>query len=449
MTAAGTSVELNGPERLHAATAPSALDGWTGIQLTVVGLCFVVNMIDGMDVLLMSYIAPTLQEEWAIGADELGVVFSISVLGMAIGGIGLAPLADFLGRRRLCLAALATSTFAMLASGFVVNVPQLMALRFLVGVGVGTVLASMAALVAEYAPPRYRNFAVGLLYAGYPLGAIFTGLVSARTIPSFGWQATLVGAGCISAAMLVALWAMLPESMQFLIKRRPRDALERFNAILARLDRPAVSELPRPDEAPTKAGVAGLFAEGRTASTVLLWLSMIFGYAALWFTMSWIPQLAVIAGLDSTDAIYAGTTFNAGAFVGTVTLGLITARLRLQPTILAFLVVGAVVMVIFGFFRFGLPLTLMIAFAIGFLQMGGFNGVYPLATQLYPAEVRSTGVGWTMGVGRIGAFLGPLIGGVLIEANLGLGIIFLVFAVPTALGAVCAYLVRIERAPAG
>lgn len=165
--------------------------------------------------------------------------------------------------------------------------------------------------------------------------------------------------------------------------------------------------------------------------------------------MSWIPQLAVIAGLDSTDAIYAGTTFNAGAFVGTVTLGLITARLRLQPTILAFLVVGAVVMVIFGFFRFGLPLTLMIAFAIGFLQMGGFNGVYPLATQLYPAEVRSTGVGWTMGVGRIGAFLGPLIGGVLIEANLGLGIIFLVFAVPTALGAVCAYLVRIERAPAG
>lgn len=154
MTAAGTSVELNGPERLHAATAPSALDGWTGIQLTVVGLCFVVNMIDGMDVLLMSYIAPTLQEEWAIGADELGVVFSISVLGMAIGGIGLAPLADFLGRRRLCLAALATSTFAMLASGFVVNVPQLMALRFLVGVGVGTVLASMAALVADTATSR-------------------------------------------------------------------------------------------------------------------------------------------------------------------------------------------------------------------------------------------------------------------------------------------------------
>lgn len=444
MTTPGTSVELTGRERYGADPASALEDRWTAIQLTVVGLCFVVNMIDGMDVLLMSYIAPTLQQEWAIGADELGIVFSVSVLGMAIGGIGLAPLADYLGRRRLCLAALATSTFAMLASGLVVNVPQLMVLRFLVGLGVGTVLASMAALVAEYAPPRYRNFAVGLLYAGYPLGAIFTGLVSARTIPSLGWQATLVGAGCLSSAMLVILWLLLPESTQFLIKRRPRDALERFNAIRARLGRPAVSELPRPAEVPTKAGVAGLFAAGRTASTVLLWLSMIFGYAALWFTMSWIPQLAVIAGLDSTNAIYAGTTFNAGAFVGTVTLGLITARLTLQPTILAFLLVGAVVMVLFGFSRFSLPVTLMIAFAIGFLQMGGFNGIYPLATQLYPAEVRGTGVGWTMGVGRIGAFLGPLVGGVLIEANLGLGIIFLVFAVPTALGAVCAYLVRTE-----
>src|SRR5690606_40077199 len=140
---------------------------------------FVVNMIDGMDVLLMSYIAPTRQQEWAIGADELGIVFSVSVLGMAIGGIGLAPLADYLGRRRLCLAALATSTFAMLASGLVVNVPQLMVLRFLVGLGVGTVLASMAALVAAHARPRSRDFADRLRYAAYPLAALLLAPVSA------------------------------------------------------------------------------------------------------------------------------------------------------------------------------------------------------------------------------------------------------------------------------
>lgn len=420
------------------------LDEWSPTQLTVVLLCFVVNMIDGMDVLLMSYIAPTLQADWAIGADQLGIVFSISILGMAVGGIGLSMLADFFGRRRMILAALATSTIAMLLSGLVTNVEQLMALRFFVGLGIGTILASMAALVAEYAPPKYRNFAVGLLYAGYPLGAIVTGFASAWSIPLFGWKATLVGAGCISAVMLPLLWILLPESMEFLIKRRPRGALERFNAILARFGKSSVPALPEPDVAPTAVGVAGLFADGRAASTMLLWFSMIFGYAALWFTISWIPKLATMAGLDATSAIYVGTTFNAGAFIGTVTLGLITARLKLQPTILTFLVGAAVFMVVYGVFRFSLPVTLLLVFLIGFLQMGGFNGIYPLATQLYPAEVRSTGVGWTMGVGRAGAVLGPLLGGMLIEANVSLSVIFLVFAVPTVLGAVCAYLVKLD-----
>jgi len=422
---------------------PELLDHWSTTQLIVVSLCFTVNMIDGMDVLLMSYIAPTLQEDWAIGADQLGVVFSISILGMAVGGIGLAQLADYFGRRRVILGSLATSTIAMLLSGLVTDIPQLMVLRFFVGLGIGTVLASMAALIAEYAPPKYRNFAVGLLYAGYPLGAIFTGFASAWAIPLFGWKATLAGAGGISALMLPLLWYLLPESMQFLVKRRPKNALERLNAIFARLDRPAVSVLPEPDEATTAVGVAGLFADGRAMSTVLLWLSMIFGYAALWFTISWIPKLATMAGLDATDAIYVGTIFNTGAFLGTVTLGLITARLKLQPTILTFLVGAAVVMVFYGVFRFSLPVTMLIAFVIGFLQMGGFNGIYPLATQLYPAEVRSTGVGWTMGVGRAGAVLGPLVGGMLIEANLPLSVIFLVFAVPTVVGAICAYLVKL------
>jgi len=434
-----TANDAGHPEHL-----PVLLNRWSRTQLIVVGLCCVVNMIDGMDVLLMSYIAPALQQDWGIRSDQLGVVFSISILGMAVGGIGLAQLADYFGRRRIIIAALATSTAAMLLSGLVANIPQLMTLRFLVGLGIGTVLASMAALVAEFAPPKYRNFAVGLLYAGYPLGAIITGFISAWSIPQFGWKATLAGAGGISATMLPILWFYLPESMQFLTKRRPHNALQRLNAILVRLNRPPVTVLPEPDKAPSALGVAGLFVDGRAMSTVLLWLAMVFGYAALWFTISWIPKLASMAGHDSTAAIYVGTVFNAGAFVGTVSLGLITARLRLQPTILTFLVAAAAAMVFYGVFRFSLPITLLVAFIIGFLQMGGFNGIYPLATQLYPAEVRSTGVGWAMGVGRAGAVLGPLAGGVLIEADFPLSVIFLVFAVPTVLGAVCAFLVKAD-----
>jgi benzoate transport len=442
-----SNIESLGPENPEIAAGaerlPDLLDKWTPTQLVVMLLCFLANVNDGMDVVIMSYIAPTIMEEWVIGADSMGVVFSVSLLGMALGGIGLSPLADYLGRRKVVIAALAISSTATILCGLVTNVTQLMILRFFIGVGIGTALPCMAALISEYAPEKYRNFAVGALYAGWPLGSIFTGFVSAWTIPAFGWQATLVGAGVLTAIQLPFLWIFLPESMQYLVKRKPAGALEKLNAIFARLDHPPVSEMPLPDEAYSKPGVAGLWSDGRALSTALLWGAMIFGFASLWFTIAWIPQLATMAGLDVTNARIAGAIFNAGAFIGTLTLGLITVRMKLQPTIMTFLVSAAVVMVLFGVFRFSLPITMMIAFVIGFLQMGGFNGIYALGTQLYPMEVRSTGVGWMTGVGRAGAILGPLIGGVLIEADLPLSVIFLVFAVPTVLCALCAYLVNL------
>lgn len=417
---------------------------WTALQLLVVALCFIVNMLDGMDVLILSYIAPTLQEDWGIGADRMGVVFSAGILGMAIGGIVIAPLADFFGRRLLVLGSLATSTAAMLLSGFAPGVPELMLLRVFVGIGIGAVLASMAALIAEYAPDRDRNFAVGLLYAGYPLGAILTGVVAAWAIPVFGWKAVLGGAGVVSAAMLPVLLFLLPESMEFLIKRRPKGALEKLNRVLARLGRPQLAALPIVSEAQRSvAGVAGLFTQGRAVSTLLLWGAMISGFMALWFIISWIPKLAILSGLDKSQGIYAGTIFNAGAFAGTILLGWIARRAPLQRVILVFLVAAAAAMMLFGSVRMPVVLVLTVAFFIGVLLQGGFNGIYPLAARLYPAEVRSTGIGWTTGIGRIGAVLGPALGGVLIERQTPLWIVFAVFAAPAAIGAVLAFFVRL------
>lgn len=418
---------------------------WSPLQILVVGLCFVVNMIDGMDVLVLSYIAPTLQLDWGVSADRIGVLFSAGIVGMAIGGLALAPLADVFGRRVVVILALTTSTGGMLLSGFVTSILQLMILRIIVGIGIGSVLASMAALVAEYAPDRHRNFAVGLLYAGYPLGAIATGVVTVHTIPAFGWQATLMGAGVISALMLPVLFFLLPESMQFLTARRPADALERLNDIRRRIHRAPLSELPAPVSAKTATGVRGLFADGRARGTLLLWSSMILGFSALWFAISWIPKLASMSGLDASNAIYAGTSFNVGAFLGTVTLGLITARIKLQPVIALFLSCAAAAMIFFGSASLSAPAVIAMAFVIGFLLQGGFNGIYPLGTRLYPAEIRSTGIGWTMGIGRIGAVLGPLLGGVLIAKDVSMPIIFLVFAVPAVVGGLCAAFVVTDQ----
>jgi benzoate transport len=426
-------------------TSSAIEERWSGLQILVVGLCFIVNMIDGMDVLVLSYIAPTLQLDWGVSADRIGVLFSAGIVGMAIGGLALAPLADVFGRRLVVILALTTSTSGMLMSGLVTDIWQLMILRVIVGMGIGSVLASMAALVSEYAPDRHRNFAVGLLYAGYPLGAIATGLIAVHTIPAYGWKATLVGAGMVSALMLPLLYFFLPESMQYLIKRRPPRALERLNDIRQRIHRSSLTQLPAAVDSPTATGVRGLFTDGRARSTMLLWSSMILGFASLWFAISWIPKLATMSGLDASSAIYAGTSFNAGAFFGTVALGLITARLKLQPVIAVFLASAALAMIVFGNSTVGAPALIAMAFVIGFLLQGGFNGIYPLGTRLYPAEVRSTGIGWTMGVGRIGAVLGPLLGGVLISRDVPVSIIFLVFAVPAVVGGLCAALVVTDQ----
>jgi benzoate transport len=434
-TSAGVSIEAG--------------ENWTTIQLLVVGLCFLVNMIDGMDVLILSYIAPTLQEDLGVGADQIGILFSAGLVGMAIGGLVIAPLADTHGRRTLILASFVTSTVSMLASGFAETLVQLMILRLLVGIGIGAVLASMAALIAEYAPDRHRNFAVGLLYAGYPLGAIATGFAAAVAIPAYGWQGVLMGAGLVSAAMLPILFFILPESMQFLVRNGGPNALEQLNAIRVRMGQPVLSSLPLPPQATSRRGIAGLFSDGRTRNTLLLWTSMSFGFAALWFAISWIPKLATIAGLSIEDAIYAGTSFNAGAFIGTIALGLLTARLDLRRTILVFLIGAAIFMVLLGNLDLTVAGTLLFAFIVGFLLQGGFNGIYPLAARIYPAEVRSTGIGWTTGIGRAGAVAGPLIGGILIESGVSLPIIFFVFAVPAVIGGVCAAAVRMQPAPSG
>jgi MFS family permease len=249
MVAASSSLDTQAAEALEAG------ERWTFIQLLVVGLCFVVNMIDGMDVLILSYIAPTLQEDLGVGADRIGVLFSAGLVGMAVGGLLIAPLADVYGRRKLILASFATSTIAMILSGFVDGLTQLMVLRLFVGIGIGAVLASMAAIIAEYAPDRHRNFAVGLLYAGYPLGAIATGFAAAVAIPEYGWQAVLSGAGVIAAAMFPVLYFALPESMQFLVRQGGTDALQRLNSIRVRMGQSELQSLPLLPVAVSKRGV--------------------------------------------------------------------------------------------------------------------------------------------------------------------------------------------------
>ncbi|HTB86475.1 MAG TPA: MFS transporter [Steroidobacteraceae bacterium] len=396
----------------------------------MVALCFLLSMLDGADLLIMSFIAPVLSFDWSVSPERLGVLFSASLLGMAIGCLFVAPFADKYGRRVMIIAALSVTAAAMLLSAFSSSVSELMVARLFVGIGVGTIGVTMTTMAAEYAPRRHTSFAVGFVQAGWPFGSIITAFAAARVLPVHGWQSMLMGIGLISAVLLILVFFLLPESLSFLLLRRPPDAHAKINGLRRRLRLDLLGELPPVEIRPRGIRVRLLFGGGRMIPSLLLWSAVTLGYFDLYFVISWIPKLAAQAGLPLAQAIYAGATYNLGAFIGTAAIGGIAIRYPLNRVIASYLSLAAAAMLVFGGVAMPVAMTLVMALIIGVTVQGGFNGFWALAAKLYPAGMRSTGVGWALGVGRIGAVLGPIVGGLMVGAHVPLGAIFAAYALP-------------------
>ena len=434
--------------RLTASVAipdPAEHSGWKPLQIVAVGLCFLLNMLDGADLLVMSFVAPVLSDEWVIAPTDLGIIFSASLAGMAGGCLLIAPLADRFGRRPLIVGALAVVAVSMTVSSQVNSVEAMVLARFAVGLGVGTIGVTMTAMASEFAPPRYQDFAVGFVQAGWPFGSIITAFLTVALLPDYGWRAVLLTIGILSLVLLVIVLFLMPESVEFLLRRQPRNALERANTLGSRLGRAPMDTLPPKPQAAGKIGVLRLFDEGRLRSGLILWLAVALGYFVLYFVISWIPELTTRAGLPVDQAIYAGATYNLGAFLGTSAMGWLAVRFALPRVISLFFFSAAAAMMIFGNVSMPLALTLLCALAVGVTVQGGFNGFWALSARFFPTEIRSTGIGWSMGVGRVGAVLGPLVGGYLVAADLSVGAIFAIYAVPAVLAGMLVMLIVVPE----
>ncbi|MDR7260060.1 MFS family permease [Sphingomonas sp. BE270] len=377
--------------------------------MLVLASSFILNALDGMDIVIMSYIAPVLAADWDLDPQRLGVVFSASLAGMTVGGLVIAPLADRFGRRPLILIVLSVITVTMIASGFSRAITEMVIARFIIGVGIGAILACVTAIAADFAPEGQRAFAVSLAISGYPLGAVLTGLASATLVPVHGWRPMLIGAGCIS-------FALLP--IMFLTIRESRNLSAAATGKAFRLRR--------------------VFEDRRLWPTLSLWLGIAMGFMTFYFVVSWITQLATVAGLPLNRAIYAGALFNLGGFLGTIFVGRLGARYGLPRVTFFTMAAAAILLTLFGAVAMPLAATLGMAMLMGMATNGGFNAFYGLAAELYPAEVRSTGIGWAMGIGRIGAVAGPLLGGVLMQGGFSLAALMATFAVPVLISAVAA-----------
>ena len=413
-----------------AVVAPESSERMTPLHWGVIALCFALNMLDGMDVLVMSYAAPLVMAEWDVGAARFGAVFSAALVGMAIGAVALAPLADRYGRRRLVLLSTVVIGLGMIVTAQTDSLAALATWRFLTGLGVGSMLATLTAVAAEFSTPARRNLLVGLVLSGYPVGATLAGFVAAPWLESMGWRWLFQVAGAASLLFIPLVFALMPESRAFLLARQPRDALGRVNRIQRRLGLGELEALPPPAVASEKSGPGRLFEGRQQHDTPWLWATFFLSFLALYFLLSWVPKLAVNAGLPLNQAVYAGALFNLGAFFGILILGHASNRFGLQRMIILFFALTVGGMLLFGGLNVSLPILLAEVFLLGFFMQGGFVGLYAAAAQIYPPEIRTTGVGWAIGAGRTGAIVGPWVGGHVIALGWSIGTTFAIFALP-------------------
>ena len=343
----------------------------------------------------------------------LGLVFGAGLFGMSIGAMFLAPSADKFGRKTIILFCNALMGLSVFATSYTSSVETLIILRVLSGIGIGGVLAITATLTAECAPNTTKDFWVSFVMSGYPIGAVISGFAASTVIPIYGWQTMFKIAGASSLIVIPIVYFILKESEEFLQK----SAVKKNTGVGTLLN----SEYKKP--------------------TLWLWLAIFMAFATLYFLTTWIPKLASATGLSVELAIYAGTIFNLGAFCGIVSQGYLSAKFGLQKTIFWYLVFTAVLMVIFGFFK-GSVIVLTLFGLLGFGIQGGFVGMYSLSARLYPVGIRATGVGWSVGAGRVGAIAGPLVGGLLVGAGLSMSSNFIAFAIPTIIAGIATLFIR-------
>ena len=210
----------------------------TGFQWSVVGVCMALNMIDGFDVLVMAFTASSVSAHWKLSGSELGFLLSAGLFGMAAGSLLLAPWADKLGRRPLILACLAISGLGMLASAWSQTPTQLAVLRVITGIGVGGILACSNVIASEYASLRWRSLAVTLQSTGYALGASIGGSIAVWLLGHHGWRSVFMFGGVCTLVVMVLAWFALPESLDFLVARRPQSALSKLNGLLRKMGMP-------------------------------------------------------------------------------------------------------------------------------------------------------------------------------------------------------------------
>ncbi len=391
----------------------------TFAQVIVVALTIMLNAMDGFDILSIAFASNGIAAEWQVTTQALAIVLSMELIGMAIGSVLLGGVADRIGRRPTLLGCLATMAFGMFMATTAGSPVQLSIWRVVTGLGIGGMLSCTNAVVAEFSNKKWRSLCISLMVIGYPLGGGIGGLWASNLINAYGWRAVFY-LGCGVTTLLLPLsFFFVPESVHWLTRKQPANALARINASMSKLGHAAINALPEIHSSDRKKSLSDIFSPALVSITLIVTAAYFLHIVSFYFLAKWTPRIvgAMFPLLPPGTGPRVLALTNFGGAAGGALFGLLAGRIGLKRLTIIILAINAVAIVLFGRTPADLSTLTWLAIAVGFFGNAAISGLYSIVAYAFPTHVRATGTGFVIGVGRGGAVLSPWLAGFLFDPS--------------------------------
>lgn len=397
--------------------------------------CFLILVLDGYDLAVVGAALPSIMKDMDIDATQAGFMASSALFGMMFGAIFFGTLADKFGRPLMSVICVALFSIFTAAAGLTNDPVSFIAMRFIAGLGIGGALPIVTAQMAEYAPVLIRARLVTAVFAGYSAGGILAAAMGKQLIETYGWQSVFFAAGA-PILLIPFILKTMPESMSFLIRNnRDADLRSIVRKLVPNYLPQAHEQFLVPVDNKADAPIQHLFREGRGLSTVMIWIAFFFGLFMVYALSSWLTKLMAMAGYSLGSALTFVLVFNVGAIVGALIGAWLGDKFNIKYVLACFYALGAVSLTLMGYTK-STDLLLVMVFVVGASTLGTQFAAYAYAAEFYPTAIRSTGVGFASGVGRMGAILAPILIGALVALNLPLEHNFMVIGLAGLLGTI-------------
>ena len=402
--------------------------------------CTLVIIFDGYDLVIYGVVLPILMEQWQLDPYVAGLLGSSALFGMMFGAIGFGMMSDKVGRKKTILACVILFSLTTVVNGFATDPWVFGILRFIAGLGIGGVMPNVVSLMSEYSPKRRRSTMVALMFSGYAVGGMMSAGLGIWIVPTYGWEVMFYLA-VIPLLLVPFMIKFLPESASFMMSQGLKDQTRHVLVKIAPERQIAESdELTIPAAHVSKASVAELFRDNRALSTMMFWIAFFCCLLMVYALGSWLPKLMSLAGYPLSSSLMFLMVLNIGAIIGAVGGGRLADKFSLRSVLISFFILGTTALITLGYENPMWVLYLLMGIA-GATTIGSQILLYAYVAQYYPTNIRSTGLGWASGIGRNGALLGPMLGGVLMAMALPHHMNFLALAIPGAIATIAVFFV--------